>query len=198
MKTLPSILVLATAVALSAVPAGAAPPAKQQIAQLKRQVAALKTKVARLQQENAQLEDFGTRAIRRELALRSRLAAVDPCAITRPNGSPPPGDTFGSEFHGNGSLWVGLPPSNITVDEPDANGAISSKFGWWRGATGTLRIEGRRLDGPATPLRANIPDGYGDSGFQSTSITFPAQGCWEVTGRVGDATLTFVTLALAA
>jgi hypothetical protein len=71
------------------------------------------------------------------------------------------------------------------------------KFGWWRGEAGALRIEGRRLDAPA-PLAARIPEGYGDAGFQASGILFPTQGCWEVTGRVGGASLTFVTLVLAA
>jgi hypothetical protein len=64
--------------------------------------------------------------------------------------------------------------------------------------TGKLRIEGRRLDGPAPPLTADVPDGYGDAGFQASGIDFPTEGCWEVTGRVGSASLTFVTLVVAA
>ena len=75
---------------------------------------------------------------------------------------------------------------------------MNAKFGWWRGVTGSLRIDGRRLDAPAPPLGASIPDGYGDSGFQSTAITFPTGGCWEVTGRVGEASRTFVTLVIPA
>jgi hypothetical protein len=46
-------------------------------------------------------------------------------------------------------------------------------------------------------MGANIPSGYGDSGFQATGIIFPTEGCWEVTGRVGEASLTFVTLVIA-
>jgi hypothetical protein len=74
---------------------------------------------------------------------------------------------------------------------------VSAKFGWWRGVPGKLRVDGRRLDGQAPPLTAHIPDGYGDSGFQSSGITFPTKGCSRVTGRVGDASLSFVTLVLA-
>ena len=33
----------------------------------------------------------------------------------------------------------------------------------------------------------------GDRGFQATYIIFPTPGCWEVTGRVGDAKVTFIT-----
>jgi hypothetical protein len=54
------------------------------------------------------------------------------------------------------------------------------------------------LDGAAPPLSTSIPDGYGPTGFQASGVTFPTEGCWEVTGRVGNASLTFVTLVLKA
>jgi hypothetical protein len=34
---------------------------------------------------------------------------------------------------------------------------------------------------------------YGDIGFQPSYLIFSTPGCWEVTGRVGEASLTFVT-----
>jgi hypothetical protein len=70
------------------------------------------------------------------------------------------------------------------------------KFGWWRAVTGPLRITGRRLDGEAPPLRADIPSGYGDTGFQATGVIFPTEGCWQVTGTVAGSTLTFVTFVI--
>lgn len=72
------------------------------------------------------------------------------------------------------------------------------KFPWWRApdVEGALTIEGRRLDADAPPdappLRAQIPDGYGQR-FQASGIIFPTEGCWEVTARSGDAELTFIT-----
>jgi hypothetical protein len=66
------------------------------------------------------------------------------------------------------------------------------KFGWLRGVLGKLQIEGR-LDGEEPPLRSEVPDGYGDRGFQATYLIFPTPGCWEVTGRVVHARVTFVT-----
>jgi hypothetical protein len=58
---------------------------------------------------------------------------------------------------------------------------------------GRLHITGRRIDAEAPPLRSHVPD-YGLTGFQSTAVTFPTVGCWEVTGRVASQTsLTFVT-----
>ncbi len=159
--------------------------------------AVLTAKVRRLQAENRSLTQANAAALRREIVLQRHLAAVDPCSITHPNGSKPPGPTFGAEFDGNGSMWVGLWHSNVVVWNAQADGSVTTKFGWWRGVPGKFRIEGHRLDARAPPLIGHVPDGYGDSGFQSSGITFPGEGCWQVTGRVGDASLTFVTLVLA-
>jgi hypothetical protein len=61
---------------------------------------------------------------------------------------------------------------------------------------GRGRAGQRGLDGSAGPLRASIPTGHGETGFQSTGLLFAGPGCWEVTGRVGDASLSFVTLVV--
>jgi hypothetical protein len=127
------------------------------------------------------------------------------CPVTVPTAVTPsanaPGDFFGARSaYGNGALWVGgLGDAGVIVgrsefDEPD--GAVYRKFGWWRGVEGTLRITGRRLDGPAPPARSSVPDGYGSSGFQASGVYFTTPGCWEVTGTVGAASLTFVTLVV--
>jgi hypothetical protein len=177
----------------AALPAGAKSPPND----LKHQVAVLKAKVQRLQTENRSLRQAYAAALQREIVLQRHVAAVDPCPITHPNGSVPPGPMFGAEPHGNGSIWVGLWHSNVVVWNSQADGSVTTKFGWWRGVPGTLRIDGHRLDARAPPLTARVPEGYGGSGFQSSGITFPSAGCWQVTGRVGNASLTFVTLVLA-
>jgi hypothetical protein len=66
------------------------------------------------------------------------------------------------------------------------------KFPWDRGVRGHLQITGRRIDIDAPPLRAQLSD-YGLTGFQPSTLVFPTEGCWEVTGRVGRSSLTFVT-----
>ena len=124
------------------------------------------------------------------------------CPVTRSNGDVPPG--FGDpQFeggYGNDALWtnlwmwseegVVLPAHDLHVQD---DGSIAGlKWAWWRYVPGDLTIDGRRLDGDAKPLIGKVPDGYGDSGFQVSGITFPTPGCWEVTGRVGSASLTFV------
>jgi hypothetical protein len=125
------------------------------------------------------------------------------CPVTKPIAAPPEiGDRlFGSEVaFGNSDLWVGglgtdgLIPADDRFVESD--GSIGWKFGWWRIASGVLTITGQRLDGPAPPVRASVPDGYGSEGFQASGVNFPTEGCWQVSGRVGGAELTFVTFVL--
>jgi hypothetical protein len=125
-------------------------------------------------------------------------AATPACPVTAPNGRVHAGQGGGGN-HGNEALATSLWPDG-RVDfraggpgcvEPD--GYLGMKWPWWRSVRGTLTVEGRRLDGPAGPLRASIPRGYGETGFQSTGLLFAGPGCWEVTGRAGDATLSFVT-----
>jgi hypothetical protein len=114
------------------------------------------------------------------------------CPVTPANGSTPPGEAPSSRQYGNGALWTVLPEGGALVITPDQTGALVMKFPWWRAVTGGLVITGRRLDAPAPPLQASIPDGYGESGSQASGLIFPGEGCWEVTGRAGEGALTFV------
>lgn len=121
------------------------------------------------------------------------------CPVTQPNGSLPPGEeTLSENYLGNGQLWTVLWPAGTTVIVPEADGRLAMKFPWWRAVSGGLTISGRQLDGAAPPLSADIPDGYGETGFQASAIFFPAPGCWEITGRAGEASLTFVTRVVVA
>jgi hypothetical protein len=130
-----------------------------------------------------------------------------PCPVTLPNGSKPGRYGVAAGFnHGNGSLWValwprgvlraGLLPDGSSWAEIRPDGSINAKLGWWRGVEGKLVITGRRLDASAASLKADVPEGYGPSGFQATGVIFPTDGCWEITGKVGSADLTFVTLVV--
>ena len=121
------------------------------------------------------------------------------CPVTQPNGETITTEPAGGN-HGNDTLVTSLWPGGKIVFRRGgpgfvlADGALSMKFGWWRRVSGSLTLEGRRLDGQAPPMRASIPDGYGLIGFQSTALIFPTPGCWQVTGHVGSGSLTFVTL----
>jgi hypothetical protein len=159
---------------------------------------------------------FATETAVRAQAQTSNNGAPPACGVTVPNQSQPPVKNFGGtvtyspdykgprdgpakDSHGNGKLWTVLWPDGTVVFRPGGSGfvlpdgALSMKWPWYRAVRGKLTIEGRRLDGVAPSLRASIPEGYSDTGFQSTALVFPTEGCWEVTGRAGEASLTFVT-----
>jgi hypothetical protein len=135
------------------------------------------------------------------MASQSLLAQSDAptCAVTRPNGQGTYLEQASPDLHGNGALRVGFGdfPNGVLVF-PGTVGAVLidgtlrwPKVQWRRGVRGQLTITGRRLDGDAPPLRAEIPSGYGDTGLQPTALAFPSAGCWEIAGRVGTSTLTF-------
>jgi hypothetical protein len=82
-----------------------------------------------------------------------------------------------------------VPPGDERRD-----GLLRMKFMWWRGtgAHGALSITGHEIASRAS-VRART-FGYGESGFNPSSIFFPGPGCYRVTGSAGGTTLTFVTL----
>lgn len=136
----------------------------------------------------------------RDPGVRRRL---ERCPVTAPNFSIPPGERPRpgypvAAYHGRGGLWTVLQPRGVLVGEKESDGSIAMKVPWWRGVRGALKITGRKLARPAGGLRAQIPSGYGSTGFQSTALIFPTEGCWKVTGRAGTAEMTFVTLVVAA
>jgi hypothetical protein len=128
------------------------------------------------------------------------------CPVTRPNGSSPSKNAGFN--HGNGVVWVALWPRGKLLAGPlpdgsswaevGPDGSIRAKLGWWRGVKGRLTITGRRLDALAPRLGSEVSAGYGVSGFQPSGLIFPSEGCWEVTGKVGEAKLRFVTLVVKA
>ncbi len=136
------------------------------------------------------------------------LAACRPaefvCPVTTPNGQNPPDENPSDLYFGDGQLTTVLwPEGTVTLvdggpGEISQDGTLSMKFPWWRGdgVRGKLSITGRRLDGGAAALRASVPEGYGETGFQASGLIFAGPGCWEVTARAGGASLTFVTLVV--
>jgi hypothetical protein len=128
--------------------------------------------------------------------------------VTRPNGRSPASDNaphtasndteeLRSGFdYGNGVLYVKLPPDGeivVAKDHTESDGTYRVKIPWWRAAAGEFRVEGRRLDAPAPPLRAEYHvKGYGESGFLACVYFFPSEGYWEITGHIDDKSLTYI------
>jgi hypothetical protein len=147
---------------------------------------------------------------------RSAAPATQHCPVTHANGSAPPGEAHGGDHHGNGKLWTSLNRDGTFTVAPESSpeyldeegaiavdgvlgddGSIGIKAPWWRGpgVRGLVRIEAERLDRDAPTVTRTIPEsGYGLTGFQATGLALPSTGCWRVTGSVGSARLTFVTL----
>ena len=131
----------------------------------------------------------------------SSPSAAASCTPTLPNADAPPGEKPSRLFYGNGRLWTVLWPRGVVVFEPGGpgevrpDGSLAMKFPFWRGpgVTGDLVIGGSSLDDPRLRMTGEVAAGYGQSGFQASVLVFPEPGCWEVTARVGEASLTFVT-----
>ena len=131
---------------------------------------------------------------------RNVSGALATCPTTAPTGERPPGAGFLDGGYGNDALWTNLwmMGEGPVVFEPGGpgfvlpDGSLGIKWAWYRHVRGHLSVEGRRLDAAAPPAWADI-SAYGDQGFQPIYLIFPTAGCWEITGRVGTESLTFVT-----
>jgi hypothetical protein len=93
----------------------------------------------------------------------------------------------------------------FTSDGPGTiyeDGSLGMKWHWAQHIEGQLSIDGRRLDASSPPLRAivedsgRLPPTRSKTGFRATGLIFSTSGCWEVTGRVAEQSLTFVTLVI--
>jgi len=127
--------------------------------------------------------------------------AVNPsteCRVTKPNGHAPLGQPRGPQTYGNDALSTVLSPNGVVEFRPGGpgfvlpDGSLMMKFPWWRKAEAALEITGRRLDASAPPLRSEIGSSE-DVHMVPTYVIFPTTGCWEVSGKVGDVSLVFVT-----
>jgi hypothetical protein len=123
-------------------------------------------------------------------------SAAEACPVTYPDGSSPPGEQSHPAVgyaNKNKTIWVGIPTNGVMRVRREKDGWLwAPKIAWGRGVHGQLVLTGRRPDRSAVPMRSVVSDSYGDIGFQPTSLGFPSEGCWEITGRVGGEELTFV------
>ncbi|MGD2027542.1 MAG: hypothetical protein PVI99_06975 [Anaerolineales bacterium] len=75
-------------------------------------------------------------------------------------------------------------------DYPLKAGEDGVKVGWFRQAGAELTITGQRVDDDAPPMHSDVPCCY-PTRFQATGLSFPTEGCWEVTATAADSELTF-------
>jgi hypothetical protein len=145
----------------------------------------------------------GTRASRLRPVTPADLTRCPKTATSHPTalpGASPAALGPGTTIYGNGKLFVTLSTNGLIVAPAgyvNPDGSIGWKFPWWRYVSGQLTITGHRLDAPAPPLNSDVPAGYGETGFQASGVTFPSEGCWQVTAEVDHhTTLTFVTFVV--
>jgi hypothetical protein len=113
------------------------------------------------------------------------------CAVTAP--------TLPSGRYGTSRLRVALPRGGVVRalrNVPD-DGQYGTKLGWVpdRDRSGVrLAVAGRRLDAPGRMRVLGVYWGRGSDGVGSwaSAVSFPAGGCWRISGRAGTTTLSFV------
>jgi hypothetical protein len=117
------------------------------------------------------------------------------CPVTYPDGSSPPGEQSHPAVgyaNKNKTIWVGIPTNGVLDGRREKDGWLwAPKIAWVRGVHGRLVLTGQRLDRSAPPMRS-VVNSYRDIGFQPTSLGFPSEGCWKITGKVSGEELTFV------
>jgi hypothetical protein len=141
----------------------------------------------------------------RDSARASLLTVPNPsgsgCPTTRPNGLRNPLGPTPQHAHGNGVLWAQLPSDGTFASDPIKfpDGSFGTKMVWWA----FTREQGAGLSVTIEDYFDNN-DKYGASTVKGTShslraetswaarLYFPRIGCWRITGRTDDVTLTFV------
>lgn len=142
----------------------------------------------------------------RPLMLLEVMAPTEPCPVTIPRGSAPPGLRQTGNYFGNGALWATLPSDGVFSfgrEHVRPDGSVGTKLIWFAaGVTGALVAEVRRL-GEDTPVQRGAAilgrmDGFRGSATWATRTAFPGEGCWKVTGRVKDIAFSFVVKVVVA
>jgi hypothetical protein len=136
--------------------------------------------------------------VQRSASLRvAASAGSGACPVTIPNGDLPAGvrtQGDGWKYHGNGALWALLPPNGVVV----TNALGAYKMPWVAAqemspaARFTVRYQilGQASAAAMAPTVPGTLSGYDGPSWASRMSFEP--GCWQITGRLLDVSLTFV------
>ena len=113
------------------------------------------------------------------------------CPTSTPVQDRPPDDAHSSTFASPNGTWYANDNRTIWAWWWGQTSTGDYKVLWVRPVGAQLKINGRRVDADAPALTAWVPGGYYHS-FQASGITFPTDGCWEITASASDARLKFV------
>lgn len=143
---------------------------------------------------------------------RPTNAVTGSCPVTKPDPafgppSPYPSQPFGGRkvWYGTSALWTFLDPGGETWSGLSQNPrGLTEKTFWfsteWPGSgqdpLPSLFVSGNRLDGPGSftsteATNAESPD-FGEA--MLVGIEIPTAGCWQITGRFGNAELSYTVL----
>ncbi len=136
------------------------------------------------------------------------VAKVPYCPLTLPPNPSfiPPGPYLksltGQFWYGSDSFWTSLPLDGQWNDLPHFPEGYTQKIFWWgvefdlqSEPEPDLQVTGKRLDAPAPALEASRATNAYASDIGSAmlvGVDFPTLGCWEITGKYQNNTLTFV------
>ena len=132
---------------------------------------------------------------RARMALRVRTTTADGrCPSTLP-------DSENGSVYDNGLLSVPVDSSGAGLGQRQPDGSIFDKLGWIPvdGVVGQLSVRGERLDHRSPPLEVlgvNWGNSSSGKGSWASAVRFPTEGCWRLTGRVRDISLTYVVSML--
>jgi hypothetical protein len=107
--------------------------------------------------------------------------------------------------YGNGFLSVDWADDGVLTMPREPDGTFFNKLGWLpkKGWSGSLTVRGERLDAPGRlrVLQVNwghvYVGGVRGRGSWMSAVKFPSEGCWRITGRVRDITLSYVVKVVA-
>jgi hypothetical protein len=126
---------------------------------------------------------------RRSMSLDVRLpSAAESCPVS------------GDGRYGTDLLSTTLPPNGVLGTRVDDDG-LFQKLGWLpRGEpSAPLTVRGERLDAPSPPMKVlgvfwghSYVGGVRGRGSWASAVNFPSEGCWRITGRFEDVTLSYV------
>jgi hypothetical protein len=101
--------------------------------------------------------------------------------------------------YGNGFLSVSVSDTGFLPARRNTDGTLFQKLGWLphKRLRGDLVVRGERLDAPGRMRVLSVNWGYASSGpaaqgSWASAVTFPSEGCWRISGRVRDVSLTYV------
>jgi hypothetical protein len=123
--------------------------------------------------------------------LRITVPVVNGCPTTEANAHRPLGALpawSGWNYHGNGKLFVLLRSDGTLVTNP--LGGYKMRWAANQGVSGAFTVRYRMLDPPSAPVTARTGTLNGSDSTMSQMRFEP--GCWQITGRLGDVSLSFV------